>query len=213
MNERYENELREMLQLNEEIHNLLTDLLDEKASNEAKIKGVLRFNVLRFKKGECVSFIMNNKAYIGCLSKDLLSTDKIVEFLLYTDVDSDKAVFCSLHGDTPRLHVNFDDITNIRYSHDSEIALLALNCAENELFFDKKTHMVFPYKIGRAKKGGSYYGIFINNDSVDIVPCTDTYSTIDDKRFLEGRYFLSKDDAVEFITSCYEDKLKERSIL
>lgn len=207
MNERYENELREILHKWEEIHNLLTNLLDEKASNKAKKKGMIRF-----KKDECVSFIMNNKAYIGCLSSDLLSTDIIVEFLLYTDVDSDKAVFCSLH-DTPFLHVKLDDITNIRYSHDSEIALLALNCAENELFFDKKTHMVFPYKIGRAKKGGSYYGIFINNDSVDIVPCTDTYSTIDDKRFLEGRYFLSKDDAVEFITSCYEDKLKERSIL
>lgn len=208
MNERYENELRGILHKWEEIHDLLTHLLDEKASNEAKKKGMITF-----KRDECVSFIMNNKAYIGCLAKDLLSTDKIVEFYLYTDVDSDKAVFCSLHGDTPRLHVNLDDITNIRKSHDSEIALLALNCAENEMFFDKKTHMVFPYKIGRAKKGGSYYGIFINNDSVDIVPCTDTYSIIDDKRFLEGRYFLSKDDAVEFITSCYEDKLKERSIL
>ena len=126
------------------------------------MRDIKKKDMIKFKKDECVSFIMNNKAYIGCLSKDLLSTDKIVEFLLYTDVDSDKAVFCSLH-DMPFLHVKLDDITNIRYSHDSEIALLALNCAENELFFDKKTHMLFPYKIGRAKKGGSYYGIFINN--------------------------------------------------
>lgn len=208
MNERLENVLREMLQRNEAIRNLLTDLLDEKAtSNEAK-KGMIAF-----KSDKCVSFMLNNKAYIGCLAKDLFLTDKIVEFYLYTDVDSDKAVFCSLHGDMPCLHVNFDDIINIRYSNDNEIHLLASNCAENDLFFDKKTHKVYPYKIQRAKKGGSYYGIFINNDSVDIVPCTDTYSTIDDKRFLEGRYFLSKDDAVEFITSCYEDKLKERSIL
>ena len=208
MNERYENELSRILSKWEEIHDLLANLLDKKASNEANEKGIIWF-----KKDDCVSFIMNNKAYIGCLAKDLLSTDKIVGFHLYTDVDSDKAVFCSPLCETPRLLVNFDDITNIRKSNDSEIALLALNCAENEMFFDKKTHMLFPYKIGRAKKGGSYYGIFINNDSVDIVPCTDTYSTIDDKRFLDGRYFLSKDDAVEFITSCYEDKLKERSIL
>lgn len=209
MNERYENELRGILHKWEEIHDLLTNLLDEKASNEAKKKGIVMF-----KRDECVSFMMNKKAYIGCLAKDLLSTDKIVEFHLYTDVDSDKAVFCSLHGDTPRLHVNFDDITNIRNSQDSEIALLSLNCAENELFFDKKTHKVFPYKIGRAQKGGSYYSIFINNDCVDIAPCTDRYSDIDDMRFVEGRYFLSKDDAVDFITSCYKYKLKnERSLL
>lgn len=208
MNERFENELRGILHKWEEIHDLLTNLLDEKASNEAKKKGIVKF-----KRDECVSFIMNGRAYIGCLAKDLLSTDKIVEFYLYTDVDSDRLVFFALHGDTPCLHVNFHDITNIRNSQDSEIALLALNCAENELFFDKKTHKVLPYKIGRAKKGGSYYAIFINNDSVDMAPCTDTYSVIDDKRFQEGRYFLSKDDAAVFITSCYEDKLKERSIL
>lgn len=192
----------------EEIHDLLNNLLDEKASNEAKKKGIVKF-----KRDDCVSFMMNKKAYIGCLAKDLLSTDKIVEFHLYTDVDSDKAVFCSLHGDTPQLHVNFDDITNIRNSQDSEIALLALNCAENELFFDKKTHKLFPYKIKRAKKRGSYYSIFMNNNSLDILPCTDRYSDIDDMRFLEGRYFLSKDNAIDFITSCYEYKLKERSIL
>ncbi len=208
MNERYENELRGILHKWEEIHDLLANLLDEKASNEAKKKGIVMF-----KRDECVSFMMNNKAYIGCLAKDLLSTDKIVEFHLYTDVDSDKAVFCSLHGDTPRLHVDFADITNIRNSQDSEIALLALNCAENELFFDKKTHKVFPYKIGRAKKGGSYYSFFINNDCVDIAPCTDRYSDIDDMRFLEGRYFLSKDDAVNFITDCFKDKLNERSLV
>lgn len=210
MNERIENELREMLQKNEEIHDLLANLLDEKAaSNEAKKKGMIAF-----KRDKCISFILNNKAYIGCLAKDLLLTDKIVEFYLYTDVDSDKAVFCSLHCDTPRLHVNFDDITNIRKSHDSEIALLALNCAENEMFFDKKTHMVYPYKIRRAKKMGSYYSIFIYNTSVDAVPCTDTYSDMDDRRFLEGNYFLSKDDAIDFITSCYKYKMKnERSLL
>lgn len=206
MNERYENELRGILHKCEEIHDLLTNLLDEKA--EAKKKGIVRF-----KRDECVSFIMKGKAYIGCLAKDLLSTDEIVEFHLYTDVDSDRVVFSAPHGDTPCLHVNFHDITNIRNSQDSEIALLALNCAENELFFDKKTHMIFPYKIGRAKKGGSYYTIFINNDNVDMASCTDTYSVGDDKRFQEGRYFLSKDDAALFIISCYNDKLKERSIL
>jgi len=209
MNERLENVLREILQRNEAIHNLLVKLLDEKAaSNEASVKGIIWF-----KKDDCVSFIMNNKAYIGCLAKDLLSTDKMVGFHLYTDVDSDKAVFCSPHCETPLLLVNSDDITNIRKSNDSEIALLALNCAENDVFFDKKTHMVFPYKIQRAKQGEYYYCIFNDNNSFDVTPCTDTYSATDDKRFIEGNYFLSKDEAIDFITSCHEDKLKERSLI
>jgi len=211
MNERLENVLREILQRNEAIHDLLAKLLDEKAaSNEANEEGIMWF-----KKNDYVSFMMNRTAHVGCLAKDLLSTDNFVEFYLHTNIDSDKVAFCLIDGNTSNIRVNLADISNIRYSNDNEIQLLALICAKNEMFFDylKKTHMVFPYKIGRAKKGGSYYGIFINNDSVDIVPCTDTYSTIDDKRFMEGRYFLSKDEAVEFITSCYEDKLKERSIL
>ena len=209
MNERLENVLREILQRNEAIHNLLTELLDEKAaSNEANEEGIIWF-----KKNDYVSFMTNRTAHVGCLAKDLLSTDNFVEFYLHTNTDTNNVAFCLIDGNTSNIRVNLADISNIRYSNDNEIQLLVLNCAENEMFFDKKTHMLFPYKIGRAKKGGSYYGIFINNDSVDIVPCTDTYSTIDDKRFLEGRYFLSKDDAVEFITSCYEDKLKERSIL
>ena len=208
MNERYENELREILHKWEEIHNLLTNLLDEKASNEAKKKETFTFG-----KNAYVSFIMNKTTYVGCLSSNLSYTDNIAEFYLYTNIDSDKVSFCLIDGNTSNIRVNLADISNIRYSNDNEIQLFALICAKNEVYFDEKTHMLFPYKIGRAKKGGSYYGVFINNDSVDIVPCTDTYSTIDDKRFLEGRYFLSKDDAVEFITSCYEDKLKERSIL
>lgn len=208
MNERFENQLSGILHKWEEIHDLLANLLDEKASNEAKKKGTISF-----KKNAYVSFIANKTTYVGCLSSDLLLTDNIAEFYLHTNIDSDKVGFCLIDGNTSNIRVNLADITNMRYSNDNEIELLALICAKNEVYFDEKTHKVYPYKIQRAKQGEYYYGIFINNDSVDIVPCTDTYSATDDKRFLEGRYFLSKDDAVKFITSCYEDKLKERSIL
>jgi len=209
MNERLENVLREILQRNEAIHNLLAKLLDEKAaSNEAKKKGTITFG-----KNAYVSFIANKTTHVGCLSSNLLLTDNVAEFYLYTDVDSDKVMFCLIDGNTSNIRVNIADITNMRYSNDSEIALFALICAKNEVYFDEKTHKVYPYKIQRAKQGEYYYCIFNDNNSFDVTPCTDTYSATDDKRFIEGNYFLSKDEAIDFITSCHEDKLKERSLI
>lgn len=210
MNERLENVLREMLQRNEAIHNLLTDLLDEKAaSNEANEEGIMWF-----KKNDFVSFMMNRTAHVGCLAKDLLSTDEILEFYLYTDVEYNNVEFCLQDGNTSNLRVNLADISNIRYSNDNEIQLLALICAKNEVYFNRKTHKVYPYKIQRAKQGEYYYCILNDNNKFDVTLCTDIYSDIDDERFLEGNYFLSKDEAIDFITSCYKYKMKnERSLL
>lgn len=209
MNERLENVLREILQRNEAIHNLLVKLLDEKAaSNEANEEGIMWF-----KKNDYVSFMMNRTAHVGCLAKDLLSTDNFVEFYLHTNTDTNNVAFCLIDGNTSNIRVNLADISNIRYSNDNEIQLLVLNCAKNEVYFNWKTHKAYPYKIQRAKQGEYYYCFFNLDYKFDVTPCIDTYSAIDDKRFIEGRYFLSKDDAVEFITSCYKDKLKERSLL
>jgi len=209
MNERLENVLREILQRNEAIHNLLAKLLDEKAaSNEANEEGIMWF-----KKNDYVSFMMNRTAHVGCLAKDLLSTDNFVEFYLHTNTDTNNVAFCLIDGNTSNIRVNLADISNIRYSNDNEIKLLALICAKNEVYFEEKTHKIYSYKIQRAKQGEYYYCIFNDNNSFDVTPCTDTYSATDDKRFIEGNYFLSKDEAIDFITSCHEDKLKERSIL